>query len=95
MGYVLLEGAINTGISSNKTNFIGCKWSSLNAKGSETPKWHPILKFLYEFPRSSFFASRSHLNVLKFPALNDNVTHQVNNKVLIWQNIFSILMYNL
>ena len=33
----------------NKIGLKGCKWSSLNAPGTETPLSHPILK-LEEFP---------------------------------------------
>ena len=33
----------------NKRGFMGCKWSSLNAPGTEYPLSHPSLK-LEEFP---------------------------------------------
>ena len=37
----------------NKSGLTGCKWSSLNAPGTQTPLFHPYLK-LGEFPFSVF-----------------------------------------
>ena len=36
-------------IFQNKMGLMGCKWSSLNAPGTETPQSHPYLE-LGEFP---------------------------------------------
>ena len=43
-------------IFQNKIGLKGCKWSSLNAPGTETPLSHPYWK-LQEFPFSIFFYS--------------------------------------
>ena len=37
----------------SETGLKGCKWSSLNAPGTETPQFHPIWK-LQEFPFSHY-----------------------------------------
>ena len=59
----------------NKSGLTGCKWSSLNAPGTQTPLSHPILK-LGEFP----FLSISPLGTTESDLCRCRLEHHRKNR---------------
>ena len=56
----------------DKSGLTGCKWSGLNAPGTETPLSHPILKLdEFPFPQLALWGNKNWLPSMKVEKLNN------------------------